>query len=107
MQMDKAESSEAAKKKVLDDTAAAKSHDEAQQKFIDDEKSEDSSVSGHFVRSFKKLKTNAEEKASEMGHKAANWVGGLDPTHAAVGGASAIAAGLGALALRRKLKKVK
>ena len=106
-QMDKAVASEAAKKKALDDAAAAKSHAEAQSKFVADEKSDDTSVTGHLVRSVKKFKTNAEEKASEMGHKAAEWVGNLDPTHAATAGAAGIAAGLGALALRKRLKKVK
>jgi hypothetical protein len=76
---------------------------------LDDKEQADkeNSVAGHFSKSFKKLKTGVEDEATKVGHKAADWVGNLDPGHTGIAAASGIAAGLGALALRKRLKKVK
>jgi hypothetical protein len=65
----------------------------------------EASVAGHLGRSLKKFKEHTEEHAAKIGHKVAGVVGNLEPGHVAAAGA--IAAGLGALALRRRLKKVK
>jgi hypothetical protein len=85
-------------KKATEDSAKAAA--EAQ-------KEHDATAVGHLQKSVKKLGSGIEDEASKAGHKAANWIGGLDPGHVALAGGGAIAAGLGALALRKRLRKVK
>jgi len=68
---------------------------------------DDKSVAGHLVKSFKKIKSDAQEGAASVGHKVANHLSNLDYANTALAAGGALAAGLGALALRKKLKKVK
>jgi hypothetical protein len=68
---------------------------------------DDKSVAGHLAKSFKKIKNDAQEGATNIGHKVANHLGNLDYGNTALAAGGALAAGLGALALRKRLKKVK
>ena len=68
---------------------------------------EGKSVAGHLANSFKKIKSDAQEGAASVGHKVASHLGNLDYGNTALAAGGALAAGLGALALRKRLKKVK
>jgi len=68
---------------------------------------DDKSVAGHLAKSFKKIKDDAQEGAAGIGHKVASHLGNLDYGNTALAAGGALAAGLGALALRKRLKKVK
>jgi len=68
---------------------------------------DDKSVAGHLVKSFKKIKSDTQEGAASVGHKVASHLGNLDYGNTALAASGALAAGLGALALRKRLKKVK
>jgi hypothetical protein len=82
----------------------------AGQKVVDVAKNvvnDDKSVAGHLAKSFKKIKDDAQEGAVGIGHKVASHLGNLDYGNTALAAGGALAAGLGALALRKRLKKVK
>lgn len=68
---------------------------------------DDKSVAGHLAKSFKKIKEDTKEGAASVGHKVASHLGNLDYGNTALAAGGALAAGLGALALRKRLKKVK
>ncbi len=59
----------------------------------------------YFTKAFKNLKQKSEEQASILGHNVARKLEDVDPKLAVAG--AAIAAGLGALALRKKLQNSK
>ncbi len=95
-------------KKVINVTKDAATG--AGQKVVDAAKNvvnDDKSVAGHLAKSFKKIKDDAQEGAVGIGHKVASHLGNLDYGNTALAAGGALAAGLGALALRKRLKKVK
>jgi len=64
-------------------------------------------VASHLAKSFNKIKDDASEGITNVGHKVADHLANLDYGSTGLAAGGALAAGLGALALRKRMKKVK